>query len=217
MSPLPHILLAVGAATLAGAVWAGIAGFLKATVGAHEVISTIMLNWIAIWVGEWLFGDGGPLQNSADKSVADLERRRRLRQAAGVLGRAAAAGPRSASSSRSPRSSSSGRSSTGRRSATRCAPSGSTPRRRRTAASASRKNLIRAMAISGGFAGPRRCAGHDWATSTTSGRATSRSAPSASSASPSRCSAATPRPASASARCSSARCSSGRRTASPRT
>jgi len=63
MSPLPHILLAIVAATLAGAAWAGIAGFLKAAVGAHEVISTIMLNWIAIWVGEWLFGDGGPLQN----------------------------------------------------------------------------------------------------------------------------------------------------------
>ena len=69
MSPLPHILLAVGGATLAGALWAGIAGFLKATVGAHEVISTIMLNWIAIWLGEWLFGDGGPLQNTANKTV----------------------------------------------------------------------------------------------------------------------------------------------------
>ena len=54
MNPVPHILLAVGAATLAGALWAGIAGFLKATVGAHEVISTIMLNWIAIWIGEWV-------------------------------------------------------------------------------------------------------------------------------------------------------------------
>ena len=69
MSPLPHILLAIGAATLGGAVWAGIAGFLKATVGAHEVISTIMLNWIAIWIGEWLFGDGGPLQNAANRTV----------------------------------------------------------------------------------------------------------------------------------------------------
>ena len=68
-SPLPHILLAIGAATLAGALWAGIAGLLKATVGAHEVISTIMLNWIAIWVGEWLFGDGGPLQNAANKTL----------------------------------------------------------------------------------------------------------------------------------------------------
>jgi len=69
MSPLPHILLCVVAATVAGALWAGIAGFLKATVGAHEVISTIMLNWIAIWVAEWLFGDGGPLQNSSNPSV----------------------------------------------------------------------------------------------------------------------------------------------------
>ncbi len=69
MGTLPHVLLAVGAATLAGAFWAGIAGFLKATVGAHEVISTIMLNWIAIYLGSWLFGDGGPLQNSANKTL----------------------------------------------------------------------------------------------------------------------------------------------------
>ena len=37
-----HILLGVGAAALAGAAWAAIAGFLKAAVGAHEVITTIM-------------------------------------------------------------------------------------------------------------------------------------------------------------------------------
>jgi simple sugar transport system permease protein len=69
MNTVLHILLAVGAATLAGALWAGIAGFLKASVGAHEVISTIMLNWIAIWIGEWIFGDGGPLQNPDNKTV----------------------------------------------------------------------------------------------------------------------------------------------------
>src|SRR5436309_1845465 len=66
---LPHVLLGVGAATLAGAIWAGIAGFLKATVGAHEVISTIMLNWIAIWAGEYFFGQGGPLQSVTNPSV----------------------------------------------------------------------------------------------------------------------------------------------------
>jgi simple sugar transport system permease protein len=49
-----HITLTLVAAILAGAVWGGIAGLLKATTGAHEVISTIMLNWIAIWVGKWL-------------------------------------------------------------------------------------------------------------------------------------------------------------------
>jgi ABC-type uncharacterized transport system permease subunit len=69
LNPVLHILLCVVAGTLAGAAWAGIAGFLKATVGAHEVITTIMLNWIAIWVGSWLFGAGGPLQNSANKSL----------------------------------------------------------------------------------------------------------------------------------------------------
>ena len=64
-----HILVAVVAGTLTGAVWAGIAGFLKATVGAHEVLSTIMLNWIALWVGVFLFGLGGPLQSDTQPSV----------------------------------------------------------------------------------------------------------------------------------------------------
>ena len=64
-----HILLAVLAACAAGAFWAGIAGVLKATTGAHEVISTIMLNWIAVWVGIWLFSLDGPLQNEAQKSI----------------------------------------------------------------------------------------------------------------------------------------------------
>jgi simple sugar transport system permease protein len=59
-----HILLAIVAATFAGLVWGGIAGILKATVGAHEVITTIMLNWIAIYGGQWLFELGGPLQGS---------------------------------------------------------------------------------------------------------------------------------------------------------
>jgi simple sugar transport system permease protein len=72
MAGLPsalHIFLAVTIATLAGAAFAGIAGFLKATVGAHEVISTIMLNWVAYWTGSYLFGLGGPLQNSTQKFV----------------------------------------------------------------------------------------------------------------------------------------------------
>jgi simple sugar transport system permease protein len=69
MPSLLHIVLAIAAACAAGAFWAGIAGFLKATTGAHEVISTIMLNWIALWVGVWLFSLGGPLQNEAQKSV----------------------------------------------------------------------------------------------------------------------------------------------------
>jgi simple sugar transport system permease protein len=64
MNSFVHITFAVVAAALAGAAWAGIAGILKATVGAHEVITTIMLNWIAYYVGLYLFGQGGPLQNT---------------------------------------------------------------------------------------------------------------------------------------------------------
>jgi ABC-type uncharacterized transport system permease subunit len=46
---------------LAGALWAGIAGVLKATIGAHEVVTTIMLNYIAQWLVRFLIV-GGPLQ-----------------------------------------------------------------------------------------------------------------------------------------------------------
>jgi simple sugar transport system permease protein len=64
-----HILFAVIAGVLAGALLAGIAGILKATVGTHEVISTIMLNWVLVWVGVFLFGLGGPLQNDTQPFV----------------------------------------------------------------------------------------------------------------------------------------------------
>jgi simple sugar transport system permease protein len=52
--------LALVMAALAGAAWAGIAGVLKARFGAHEVITTIMLNFIAVallnWIGtRWLY------------------------------------------------------------------------------------------------------------------------------------------------------------------
>jgi general nucleoside transport system permease protein len=57
-----HVFVALVCAILAGAIWGGIAGILKATVGAHEVISTIMLNWIAIFGGKYLFELGGKLQ-----------------------------------------------------------------------------------------------------------------------------------------------------------
>jgi general nucleoside transport system permease protein len=63
MSQGLHVFLAIALAMLAGAGIAAVAGFLKAAVGAHEVITTIMLNWIAYWAGSFLFGRDGPLQN----------------------------------------------------------------------------------------------------------------------------------------------------------
>jgi len=48
---VPTMLLA---SMLAGALWGGIAGFLKAWRGAHEVVTTIMLNWIAFYGTDYL-------------------------------------------------------------------------------------------------------------------------------------------------------------------
>ena len=45
-----HLPLALLAAALAGALWALIAAWLKVRRGVHEVISTIMLNWTAIYL-----------------------------------------------------------------------------------------------------------------------------------------------------------------------
>ncbi|MQA81510.1 MAG: ABC transporter permease [Streptosporangiales bacterium] len=47
LPPVLHLLVALLAGMVGGGIWGGIAGFLKARAGAHEVISTIMLNYIA--------------------------------------------------------------------------------------------------------------------------------------------------------------------------
>jgi simple sugar transport system permease protein len=48
-----HIPLVIVAGLLGGAVWGGISGLLKARTGAHEVITTIMLNFIALFLMRW--------------------------------------------------------------------------------------------------------------------------------------------------------------------
>jgi general nucleoside transport system permease protein len=68
---LLHIALSIVAACVAGAAWAGIAGLLKATTGANEVVSTIMLNWTAVFVGSYLFTIGAPL-HSDDPVAASI-------------------------------------------------------------------------------------------------------------------------------------------------
>jgi ABC-type uncharacterized transport system permease subunit len=63
---LPLVLLG---GMVAGSFWAGIAGVLKATVGAHEVVTTIMLNYTAQWLLRYLIV-GGPLQLKNGFSVS---------------------------------------------------------------------------------------------------------------------------------------------------
>jgi simple sugar transport system permease protein len=56
--PAPlHVTFILVVGMAAGAFWAGIAGVLKVRFGIHEVISTIMLNAIALQVIDWLFNE----------------------------------------------------------------------------------------------------------------------------------------------------------------
>jgi len=57
-----HMILALIVGMAAGALWAGIAGFLKARTGAHEVIVTIMLNYVAFYLISWMLRTPGLLQ-----------------------------------------------------------------------------------------------------------------------------------------------------------
>lgn len=53
--PAPlHLLLALLAGALVGALWGWIPGILKAWRGAHEVITTIMMNYLAIYLTQYL-------------------------------------------------------------------------------------------------------------------------------------------------------------------
>ena len=57
---LVHTLLALLVGVLAGALWGAIPGFLKARTGAHEVINTIMMNYIAFRLTDYMLN--GPMQ-----------------------------------------------------------------------------------------------------------------------------------------------------------
>ena len=55
-----HLVVALLAGIIVGGLWGGIAGLLKATRGVHEVISTIMLNFIALFLISYMVS--GPMK-----------------------------------------------------------------------------------------------------------------------------------------------------------
>jgi ABC-type uncharacterized transport system permease subunit len=57
LPPVLHLLLIIAVAMVVGGAWAGIAGVLKVRRGIHEVISTIMLNYIAVGLGAYLLAN----------------------------------------------------------------------------------------------------------------------------------------------------------------
>jgi len=57
-----HIPVTLAAGIAGGAIWGGIVGLLKARTGAHEVILTIMLNYVAFYLVSWMVRTPGVLQ-----------------------------------------------------------------------------------------------------------------------------------------------------------
>ncbi len=62
-----HLPLALLGGALAGAIWGAIPGYLKAKFGAHEVVNTIMMNWIAFSLSSWLLN--GPMKAKGFRPV----------------------------------------------------------------------------------------------------------------------------------------------------
>ena len=67
LPPLIHIPVALLGGALAGALYGAIPGALKTFTGAHEVITTIMLNYIAINITDYLAD--GPLKDPSPMNV----------------------------------------------------------------------------------------------------------------------------------------------------
>jgi simple sugar transport system permease protein len=55
ITPVLHVLSILLVAMVVGAIWNGIAGWLKVRRGVHEVITTIMLNYVAVSLSAFLF------------------------------------------------------------------------------------------------------------------------------------------------------------------
>ncbi|MGV3734029.1 MAG: ABC transporter permease [Microcella sp.] len=62
MPPVLHLVVALIVGLIGGALWGGLVGLLKARTGAHEVIVTIMLNYIAFYLVSFLLRTPGALQ-----------------------------------------------------------------------------------------------------------------------------------------------------------
>jgi ABC-type uncharacterized transport system permease subunit len=74
LPPGIHMIVAVLAGLAAGGFWAFIVGFLKARTGAHEVIVTIMLNYIALYLIDYLLNSPVLRDPSSNAPVSPPEK-----------------------------------------------------------------------------------------------------------------------------------------------
>ncbi|MGL4730849.1 MAG: ABC transporter permease [Clostridium sp.] len=79
LNPIVHIILVAGSGILAGTIWGGIPGFLRAKFGTSEVINTIMLNYISVFFANYVilktkFGVPGKARTPMIQESAQLTR-----------------------------------------------------------------------------------------------------------------------------------------------
>ncbi len=70
MPPVISIIVIMLVAVLVGGLYGAFAGFLKARFGIHEVITTIMLNWIALYFNNYLISIPGIGVKNTEYSIA---------------------------------------------------------------------------------------------------------------------------------------------------
>lgn len=68
---LLHIILVLAAGAAAGMIWGGIPGYLKAKVGTNEVVNTIMMNYIALYLSNYLVM--GPFNKTGLAQTPDIQ------------------------------------------------------------------------------------------------------------------------------------------------
>ncbi|MEO9137491.1 MAG: ABC transporter permease, partial [Jatrophihabitans sp.] len=70
MPPFIHLVVAMIAGIAGGALWGGLVGLLKAKTGAHEVITTIMLNYVAVYLLVYLLTVNGFQEPGSNEAIS---------------------------------------------------------------------------------------------------------------------------------------------------
>lgn len=73
LPPVIHAIVALLIGMIAGALWGGLVGVLKAKSGVNEVISSIMLNWIALYLTNYVLTFGAIRRPNSDASRKILD------------------------------------------------------------------------------------------------------------------------------------------------
>jgi len=67
-----HLVVALVAGLVGGALWGGLAGWLKSRTGAHEVITTIMLNYVAYYLLGYLLSLDGFKRSGSNQAISRI-------------------------------------------------------------------------------------------------------------------------------------------------